>query len=202
MSVSKFILGNVAARVLGVAVPPYWLFRGSQIDGQDYTEYSELMKLSPEELEDTVRTNGLGVPMRMPLEVKSDTSDWWLFPMEPLVSLNGRNILARRQVAKGRARGSIKERWTQDDWQVNIEGVLMSLKSDSYPYGDVKKLREMCEAAKLKVRSPLLEIFGITQIVVERYSIPFTTGVRNQQYSITAYSDDIYKLLLARNDLK
>ena len=125
MSVSKFILGNVAARVLGVAVPPYWLFRGSQIDGQDYTEYSELMKLSPEELEDTVRTNGLGVPMRMPLEVKSDTSDWWLFPMEPLVSLNGRNILARRQVAKGRARGSIKDRWTQDDWQVNIEGVLM-----------------------------------------------------------------------------
>ena len=50
----------------------------------------------------------------------------------------------------------------------------------------------------MKVLCPLLEIFGITQIAIESWDIPFTSGTTNQNYEITAYSDDIYKLLIAR----
>lgn len=202
MNVTKFILGNIAARVTGLKVPPYWLFNQPVITEADSYGYSELSTMTEEELADTIRTNALGVPMRLPLEVKADDGDWWLFPIEPLISLTGRNIIVRRQVSKGKIRGSVKERWTQDDYQINIEGALMDLTSQNYPTEDVKRLRAVCEAAKLKVRCPLLEIFSINQIVIENYEIPFTAGIQNQAYKITAYSDDIYKLFLKRNDLK
>ena len=32
--------------------------------------------------------------------------------------------------------------------------------------------------------------------------MPFTSGAMNQNYTITGYSDDIYKLLLSREDLE
>lgn len=201
MSVSKFILGNIAARTIGLKVPPYWLFNQPVVTRQDPSEYDELMMLEEAELEDMVRTNALGVPMRFPLELSLvDREDWWLVPIEPLITLTGRNIIVRRQVSKGKIRGSIKERWTQDDYQVKIEGALMDLKRDDYPRDDVQKLRNFCEAAKLKVRCPLFEIFSINQIVVESYDFPFTKGIQNQQYTINAYSDDTYKLLLKNNN--
>lgn len=201
MSVSKFILGNIAARTTGLKVPPYWLFNQPVVTRQDPSEYDELMMLEEAELEDMVRTNALGVPMRFPLEISLvDQEDWWLVPIEPLITLTGRNIIVRRQVSKGKIRGSIKERWTQDDYQVKIEGALMDLKRDDYPRDDVQKLRNFCEAAKLKVRCPLFEIFSINQIVVESYDFPFTKGIQNQQYTINAYSDDTYKLLLKKNN--
>lgn len=201
MSVSKFILGNIAARTTGLKVPPYWLFNQPVVTRQDPSEYDELMMLEDAELEDMVRTNALGVPMRFPLEISLvEQEDWWLVPIEPLITLTGRNIIVRRQVSKGKIRGSIKERWTQDDYQVKIEGALMDLKRDDYPRDDVQKLRNFCEAAKLKVRCPLFEIFSINQIVVESYDFPFTKGIQNQQYTINAYSDDTYKLLLKNNN--
>lgn len=201
MSVSKFILGNIAARTIGLKVPTYWLFNQPVVTRQDPSEYDELMMLEESELEDMVRTNALGVPMRFPLEISLvDQEDWWLVPIEPLITLTGRNIIVRRQVSKGKIRGSIKERWTQDDYQVKIEGALMDLKRDDYPRDDVQKLRNFCEAAKLKVRCPLFEIFSINQIVVESYDFPFTKGIQNQQYTINAYSDDTYKLLLKNNN--
>lgn len=201
MSVSKFILGNIAARTIGLKVPPYWLFNQPVVTGQDPSGYDELMMLEEAELEDMIRTNALGVPMRFPLEISLvDQEDWWLVPIEPLITLTGRNIIVRRQVSKGKIRGSIKERWTQDDYQVKIEGALMDLKRDDYPRDDVQKLRNFCESAKLKVRCPLFEIFSINQIVVESYDFPFTKGIQNQQYTINAYSDDTYKLLLKNNN--
>lgn len=49
----------------------------------------------------------------------------WLLPYEPMIRTTGKNIITTRHVAKGRIRGSIKERWTQDDYQIHIEGVLI-----------------------------------------------------------------------------
>lgn len=114
----------------------------------------------------------------------------------------GENIIVKRQVSKGKIRGSIKERWTQDDYQIKIEGALINLTQNDYPRKDVQKLKSICESAKLKVRCPLFELYSINQIVVESYEFPFTAGVQNQAYSISAYSDDTYKLLLKRSDLK
>ena len=69
----------------------------------------------------------------------------------------------RRNVSKGKIRGSIKERWTQDDYSVRIEGILMGM-DGKYPEADVAKLRSFCEAGHVKALNPLLEIFGISNL--------------------------------------
>lgn len=213
MKVSKFILQNMALRAMGLTkVPPYWLFRENNLHGvntgylggktiQDASDFN-VEDLSDEELEEVVRTNALGVPMAMPLRFQLEESGAkeWLFPLEPMISLNGQNILVRRHVSKGTIKGSIKERWTQDDYTVRIEGILMS-RDGKYPEEDVTTLKNFCEAGHVKALCPLLEIFGISQLAIESWDIPFTTGLTNQNYSITAYSDDIYKLLLSCEDL-
>lgn len=84
---------------------------------------------------------------------------------------------------------------------MTIEGVLIGM-DGKYPEGDVSKLRSYCEAGHVEALCPLLEIFGIGRIVIESWDIPFTSGSANQNYTIKAYSDDIYKLLLTREDLE
>lgn len=214
MKASRFLLQNIALRAMGLTkVPPYWLFRENNFHGIN-TGYLQSGKTMPDssdfnvedmsdaELEEVVRTNALGVPMVMPLRFQLEESGAkeWLFPIEPMISINGQNILVRRHVNKGTIKGSIKERWTQDDYTVRIEGILMS-RDGKYPDEDVATLKNFCEAGHVKALCPLLEIFGISQLAIESWDIPFTTGVTNQNYTITAYSDDIYKLLLSRDDL-
>lgn len=214
MKTSRFILQNMALRAMGqTKVPPYRLFRENSIHGismgylpsgktiPDSSAFN-VENLSDAELEEIVRTNALGVPMVMPLRFQLEASGAreWLFPVEPMISLNGQNILVRRHVSKGTIKGSIKERWTQDDYTVRIEGILIS-RDGEYPEEDVTMLKNFCEAGQVKALCPLLEIFGISHLAIESWDIPFTTGVTNQNYSITAYSDDIYKLLLSRDDL-
>lgn len=205
---------NLALRAMGLTkVPPYWLFRENNFHGVNLGYMSaaktipdssgfDVETMSDAELEDVVRTNATGVPMVLPLRFQLEESgaQEWLFPMEPMISVNGQNILVRRNVSKGKIRGSIKERWTQDDYSVRIEGILMGM-DGKYPEADVAKLRSFCEAGHVKALNPLLEIFGISQLAIESWDIPFTSGTINQNYTIQAYSDDIYKLLLSRDDL-
>lgn len=211
---NRFILQNLALRAMGLTkVPPYCLFRENNFHGVNLGYMSaaktipdssgfDVETMSDAELEDVVRTNATGVPMVLPLRFQLEESgaQEWLFPMEPMISVNGQNILVRRNVSKGKIRGSIKERWTQDDYSVRIEGILMGM-DGKYPEADVAKLRSFCEAGHVKALNPLLEIFGISQLAIESWDIPFTSGTINQNYTIQAYSDDIYKLLLSRDDL-
>lgn len=205
MKTSRFILENLAARVIGLKFPPYvpYLFeQRAQIEGDSYDIFrSQIVEKTDEELEDLVRHNALGYPMTLPLSFKleEEGEKEWLLPYEPLISITGKNIIVRRQVNKGKVRGSIKERWAQDDYSIKIEGILIG--QDGYPEEDVAKLLKYCEAAKVVVYCPLLEIFGISRMVIEQYDFPMTTGVHNQNYSLTCHSDDIYKLLLTRKDL-
>lgn len=200
MNTTRFLLENMALRVTGGKVPPYWLMGKTILREVDNNDFSGLRGMTDEELEDIVRTNALGIPMVMPLSLRLDVegAEEWLLPEEPMISITGQNIITRRHVSKGRLRGSIKERWTQDDYTVKVEGLLLG-RDGRYPKNDVERLRRYCEAGKVKVLCPLLEIFGITQIAIESWDIPFTSGTPNQNYEITAYSDDIYKLLIARD---
>ena len=199
MNTTRFLLENMVLRVTGGKVPPYWLMGKTVLREVDNNDFSGLRGMTDEELEDIVRTNALGIPMVMPLSLRLDVegAEEWLLPEEPMISITGQNIITRRHVSKGRLRGSIKERWTQDDYTVKVEGLLLG-RDGRYPKNDVERLRRYCEAGKVKVLCPLLEIFGITQIAIESWNIPFTSGTTNQNYEITAYSDDIYKLLIAR----
>lgn len=185
---------------MGIRLPPPFIYRVTTVNGAELVDLDFTIPETEAEA-DVVRTNALGVPMRMPLEVKADGGDWWLLPVEPLISVVGKNRIVKRNVAKGRTRGSIKEKWTQDDYSISIEGVLINYDQDAYPAEDVKRLRQLCEGARMKVRCKLFELFSIDYIVVENFEFPMTAGIQNQGYRISAVSDDVYKLLLKRSDL-
>ena len=198
---TRFALENIALRVFGGKIPPYWLFRDTGIAQVPSEDYDTIRAMDDAELEDLVRTNALGIPMTMPLSLKLEEpgAHEWLLPLEPMISLTGKHIIKRRQVNKGQIRGSIKERWAQDDYEITIEGVLIGT-DGQYPEADVARLKNFCEAAAVNALSPLLEIFGISRLVIESWEMPFTAGQANQNYTIKAYSDDVYKLLLGSNE--
>lgn len=175
-------------------VPPYLSFIDSSVVKADGYQMPDLSK----EQKAAAAFNANGQPMQVPLWMRLEGEEWWLLPYEPIVTVNGKNVIVKKQVSKGKVRGSIKERWTQDDYQISISGILTG---DTYPEKDVKKLRRLCEAAKVEVMSPLFEIFSIDRIVIESFDFPFTSGPNNQGYTINASSDDIYKLLLKKEDL-
>lgn len=145
-----------------------------------------------------------GLPMIMPVRLKlSSWSDWWTIPLEPLVSVSGGNVVAKRTVAKAKYRGSIKERWAQDDFQVTIEGSLINQDSDyEMPEADIIKLREVCEAKEaVQIECELLRYFDIYNIVIETYDFPQTPGDNRQRYSIKAVSDDLTDALTEEDQL-
>ena len=199
-TIARFALENIAFNVIGGKIPPYWQFNNTDITRVPSEDYDSIQAMADDELEDMVRTNALGIPMTMPLTLKLEEAgaEEWLLPLEPMISLTGQHIIKRRQVNKGRIRGSIKERWAQDDYEINIEGLLIGA-DGKYPTADVTRLKNFCEAASVIALSPLLEVFGISRIVIEDWDMPFTAGQANQEYTITAYSDDIYKLLLDKS---
>ena len=182
---SRFILEDLFRRISAGNVP----------DG-----YS-VESMTDQQLQDIVVANVIGVPMTFPLYLKVEGGEWWMLPYEPQITLQGSNIIVKKQVSKGSVRGTIKERWSQGDYQVNISGILIGT-GDVYPDADVKRLRAFCEAGRVLVKSPLLELFSISQVVIESWNMPFTSGPANQAYTIAALSDDIYKLLLRKEDLK
>ena len=199
---SRFILENMAFRAIGGKVPPYWIFKQGGLSEVDSAEYAEIKRLGDGQLADVVRTNALGVPMQLPVRLRLEEAgaEEWLVPVEPMVSLTGQNVITRRRVNKGRVKGSIKERWAEDDYSITVQGILVGA-GRKYPEEDVARLRGFCEAGRVTVLNPLLEIFGISHMVIEKWEIPFTSGSDNQNYTLSGYSDDIYKLLLSRDDL-
>lgn len=149
---------------------------------------------------DNVEMTQFGTPMAMPLKIKlknSPKSDWWLLPTEPLITIGGKNILIKRNVAKSKMRGSIKERWAQDDYSINIQGLFTVNDTYDYPKDDLKKLRIICEAKEpVDVLCPLFAILGIHTMVIESYDLPHTKGEENQTWTINALSDDDWKLFI------
>ena len=138
--------------------------------------------------------------MRVKLSSEDD-SKWWTLPLDPVISVSGKNTIIRRHVLKvdntddGTRRGTVKELWSQDDYEVNIAGVLIG--AGDLPEDELRKLRGYMEARKvLNIQSRLLGLFGITRLAIEDYSLPFTKGMENQMYTIKGYSDDMEKLLI------
>lgn len=159
--------------------------------------------VSQSELKSTEGLSNLGdnfFQCEMSFMTGEKNEEVWKLPVDPLVSVNGKNVIKRRYVAKSNAkenrRGSIKECWSQDDYEITIAGVLIAEDNASL-VELMKKLREICdkdEAVKV-VCKYVNDSFGINCIAIESYDFPFTKGLENQSFTIKAYSDDSYMLL-------
>lgn len=144
-----------------------------------------------------------------PLSLSIDGGEsFFRLPYEPLISISGKNVITKRRVAKWNAdntnqlTGTIKERWSQDDYEITITGVLMGSllrgnMEDCYPKADFEKLKNVLTHSKqIKVNCPPLELLGINSIAIDDFSFPFTKGENVQAYEIKACSDFSYNLLM------
>ncbi|MEI6898256.1 MAG: DUF6046 domain-containing protein [Bacteroidota bacterium] len=135
----------------------------------------------------------------MPVKIRlaSSKGAYWELPIEPFVSVSGGNVIAKRTVAKGKGRGTIKEYWTQDDYSITIDGLFIYHDDESrYPQEDVKRLIAICEAKEvIDIECPMLSNLKIDHMVIEKFDFPFTKGENSQRYTITGFSDDLTNLL-------
>ena len=136
----------------------------------------------------------------------SKDENWWLLPWEPMINIQGSNRIIKRNIAKAGKNliGSIKERWSTDDYEITITGALYGDKllgkaAQTYPRREMEKLRDyLLTAEAIEVLCEPLQILGINKIVVEAMNFPFTKGENVQAYEIRAVSDFPYNLIYKR----
>ena len=115
--------------------PPFFSFLENVVRRSDNGGY-DLSVLSEKQIVEAA-ANANGVPMCLPLWMRLEGEEWWQLPYEPIITVNGKNVIVKKQVAKGKVRGSIKERWSQDDYQVSISGIFINPDNTGYPDEDV-----------------------------------------------------------------
>ena len=142
-----------------------------------------------------------------PFSFRSSTDEnWWLLPWEPMINIEGSNVIAKRRIAKAGKNtiGSIKERWSTDDYNITITGaffgnVILGRPAQTYPRQEMEKLRDyLLTAEAIQVLCEPLQILNINKIVIESVSFPFTKGENVQAYEIKAVSDFPYSLIYKR----
>lgn len=171
------------------AIPPFFIPRKEDIITQVY-DASEI-------LEDYAAVGVIHSVMPMRVKRVGDT-ELFTLPFEPLVSISGKNIITRRNVAKASGKGSIKEHWCQDDYEVTIQGVMTLADASKYPQVYMKKLLALFDGQEsIEVEQEILGIFDIYRLAIESASFPHTKGLNNQNYEIKAYSDNPVSLLIS-----
>lgn len=127
----------------------------------------------------------------------------WVFPYEPMINISSGNNIVKRNVAKqgDKLIGTIKERWSRKDFEITVTGVLIGSimqgkPEDCFPTDHFIKLFEFLKHSKeIFIYCHPLELLGITRVVVEDYSFPFTKGENVQAYELKLISDYDYELL-------
>ena len=112
-----------------------------------------------------------------------------------LFSVNQSKNIVKTEI-QGR-NGTVKEYISDGDYDITIQGLLVSKEHDIYPEDEVKKLVEILKVQRsLEVACPYLnDRFDITDIVVETYSLPQKEGFENtQMFEINAVSDEPIEL--------
>ena len=134
----------------------------------------------------------------------------FLLPYEPMLSISSKNNIVKRTVAKAddfKYQGTVKERWSRDDYEIKITGVLIGSiltgdVSQCYPKEDFEKLKNFLEGkSSWMVYCEPLQLLWINRIVIEEMSFPFTKGENVQAYEISALSDFDFNLLLEEKDV-
>jgi hypothetical protein len=164
--------------VIGFALPPF-VFSGKSVVIIDRGR---------------IEVDGFDASSRQyPLSFSAEGIKDFTFPIDPIMSVSLKNVITRRQVSKGKQRGSIKERWTEDDADISISGVFID--KDGYYPAEVEQLRAFM-GKQITVLNTFLNEKDINQIVIESIDFPHTKGIENQTFEIKAYSDDVFQLLI------
>lgn len=114
-----------------------------------------------------------------------------------IIEVTQRKNIVKTQI-QGR-NGTIKELVSMGDYEISIRGGLQNYERSEqglYPIELATDLRKICESTQaLHIMSKFLsEVFDVTFIVIESFTVPQVEGMRNiQPFSISALSDVEYE---------
>ncbi|GEP52381.1 hypothetical protein FNO01nite_30530 [Flavobacterium noncentrifugens] len=194
----KLIQNEIGKHVLPVLPFPLWENQ-SEIDSTEFETIPGSYTADMPNLQEQFFPFSLSI---------DNGATYFTLPYEPMISISGHNNIVKRNVAKWHAEGSeqlfgtIKERWSQDDYSITITGalfgsILTGAVEDCFPVEDFRKLNAVLKHSKeVRVNCAPLELLGITKIVVEDFSFPFTKGENVQAYEVKVISDSSYNLLI------
>lgn len=146
-----------------------------------------------------------------PLSIKTTKDkEFFTLPWEPLINVEANVRIAERYVAKSGKNliGSIKERWSPDDYNITITGAFYGQKmrgtyAETYPREDMEKLKQILLSAEaVEVQCELLQIFDINRISINSMNFPFTKGESVQAYEIRAKSDFPWSLVYKKKKIR
>lgn len=137
---------------------------------------------------------------------RRDETDWYLLPWEPMINIEASTRIAERYIAKAGKNqiGSIKERWSLDDYNITITGAFYGQKirgsmAETYPRYEMERLRDyLLTPEALDVKCEPLQILNINRVAITSVNFPFTKGESVQAYEIKAKSDFPYNLIYKR----
>lgn len=140
-----------------------------------------------------------------PLIFEDENGKRFTLPYEPMISISSKNNIVKRTVAKmgdeDKIQGTVKERWSRDDWEIKVTGVLQGKDMRAFPKDDFQRLRDILITAKSwTVYCEPLQLLGINKVVVESMSFPFSKGENVQAYEMDLVSDYPFNLLIKENE--
>lgn len=160
------------------------------------------------ETEETV-VSYLGTPVLFPVKFKAGTYQFydngeiverevaeWQLPFSTVVEFNRAKLLTRTTVGGGK--GSIKETYGHDDWQIRIRGIMIHPEDDALPEEDFRRAMEFDEIADvIGVEGKWFEMAGIYQIALEQIALPAMPGFPwCRAFEWRGYSDEPVELIL------
>lgn len=201
-SVPRFekVNNTLATHVLPV-IPFLPLKNKVEVSERDYSFSAADNKATPPNLKDQFFP--LTFRRRRTLQAGENSEPWYTFPYEPLISINGENLIIKKAPAKAaNFVGTVKEYFSQGDYEVTITGFLFgeNLIGDveqCFPREDFERLRDYCTSpGGIEVRCEPLQLLNINYLVVDSFSFPFTKGNNVLAYELKCSSDFTADLLL------
>lgn len=144
------------------------------------------------ELKKVART---GVEIQVPIEIGIVGQELILLE-HATMRVRGANVITRRVLAKrgNLGRGSVKELWSTDDYEIAIRGTFKDENADGYPMEMVSRIDTIVKQKRpIRIECKIAYALGISRIVVTswEYEEPKDGWVN---YALTAYSDDEWEL--------
>lgn len=175
---------SVALNELGMHALGYALPLGVPWKGESR------VKIARDLVDENAQTVWVENPDPSSLVLRRENKEAYKFPIPPKMGVSVKNVIVKRQVAKGSQYGTVKESWSVDDWSITVNGVLIGCDSEELN----RQLSELVEVAKsgetLGIENEWLNRgLGVTQVVVESLDLPHTKGLTNQAYSLKLSSD-------------
>jgi hypothetical protein len=184
---------SVFAQVANRLIPWYGDIQPEPADEAEFTSYLGTPVFSPLEF---LKTSGTSAENSLDVGEQRGNSETLLRIDTCLITVTQpRNIV--KTPIQGR-NGTVKEYISDGDFEVNIKGVIISPYPIVYPEDDVKLFIELMGLPKqIPVASKFLQMFSITDLVIENYNIAEKLGSRNEvPFEISAVSDKAEEILL------